>query len=1136
MTITQTPLEKQIVDIALGHGMDERARPELMSNITTMENMVQDQTGAWVKRPGLATGPVEDASGTGVAVVYPSKVLSMVNGWGCVGDYGRLHHMQTGRGTLRARQYHMDLSATHAAFIGSSGPASQDATVGVGIKSSASSSTHDAHVSKGVQRYKVLSSSYTTTDKLTVCERSSGVEYVYDLAAITPPAANYYPGREAFLTFVGDRFLHLYVSGIFSNDYFVTLYIIDTLGPMPANEAAITVSHAVATQVAGALTLMDVVGGVYNSWVLVKNSVSGECTVYEYSNDGSVTDSAALGLNDFYDTMCLDEANHNLWFMIGGATITLMALSTALLATTRVAKFTSTDPGTYISANSADASLCIVYQTTKTFGGTTIDTVQVNNMVAGSGVTTVVGLAMGWTVRSKPFYMAQSNRHYIQLSKYDTINTISAHVIADISTFTQYATNTSGLQLPYGSFRVACNLEPYSAIQNSSGTRYYPQHYQSQTGYEASAVIQYQAAQRVAGVAFVRLRLQDPSAYGTANFSGSTYFAHGGLNSYDGRNLIDQGFSDMPVLNKASSAVVGNLDGSYRYVAVFRHVDANGVSSYSRTFGPVAAVNVAGSTGKNTITLQAHSLTNKDDAIGDSVPFVELYRTKNGGTVFYLCATSQTDISSSATSSVQQLAANTTTGLLTVLDNLSDTTLASQAVMFRQPGTTNAPADRYPSPACKIVTQHKDRLFCVDPYGQRVYYSSFFVDGEAAWFNPAFNFYVHAGTGPITALASMDGRLFVFKRDAVFVVDGDGPGEAGPTGNEFSPPQSLASRYGCIDHRSVVATPSGIVYRSTRGIEMIDRSLKVTWIGERVQNTCDAYPYTHGACLGPDARVHIIVAAADVTTPAPSVLGVEMMYDISADSWSVNKFTGTNSLYGAHKQSVAVVNANGTEEVVYANGYVGLAIQDDSTCLDAGQFYTPMKIETGWIKQGPQARQRVTDLLLLAKKRSGSNHALKLSIAYNYSDSYTQTHTFEPGVINALSMEELNIQPSTQQVLAIRLKLEDLAPASINIVSSTDTTPIVLTFALGHGFVAGDTVTVADHTVNTGANGTFVLGTVTATTAILLASVGTGDGDGGADGTVTYPVGLGAGCDVIGIAAEVAPKVGAPKLASGQKS
>ncbi len=75
---------------------------------------------------------------------------------------------------------------------------------------------------------------------------------------------------------------------------------------------------------------------------------------------------------------------------------------------------------------------------------------------------------------------------------------------------------------------------------------------------------------------------------------------------------------------------------------------------------------------------------------------------------------------------------------------------------------------------------------------------------------------------------------------------------------------------------------------------------------------------------------------------------------------------------------------------------------------------------------------------------------------------------------------------------------------TVALVSSTDATPIVITVGAGHGFLAGDKLVVAGHTTNVGANGTWVAGTVGATTIVLTGSVGSGAGAGGATGTVNF--------------------------------
>ncbi len=71
------------------------------------------------------------------------------------------------------------------------------------------------------------------------------------------------------------------------------------------------------------------------------------------------------------------------------------------------------------------------------------------------------------------------------------------------------------------------------------------------------------------------------------------------------------------------------------------------------------------------------------------------------------------------------------------------------------------------------------------------------------------------------------------------------------------------------------------------------------------------------------------------------------------------------------------------------------------------------------------------------------------------------------------------------------------------VTSSTDATPIVVTLVAGHGFEVGDSVTIAGHTTNVAANGTFVLSAVSATTVTLTGSVGSGGGA-GASGTINF--------------------------------
>ena len=75
---------------------------------------------------------------------------------------------------------------------------------------------------------------------------------------------------------------------------------------------------------------------------------------------------------------------------------------------------------------------------------------------------------------------------------------------------------------------------------------------------------------------------------------------------------------------------------------------------------------------------------------------------------------------------------------------------------------------------------------------------------------------------------------------------------------------------------------------------------------------------------------------------------------------------------------------------------------------------------------------------------------------------------------------------------------------SVAVSSSTDATPIVVTSAT-HGIASGalEVVTIAGHTVNTNANGTWLAYANSTTSLTLIGSSGNGAGAGGATGTVS---------------------------------
>lgn len=1035
-----SPLEKQLLHMELSKGVNERERPETCApatSITRLENVVQDQMGAWVKRPGsVALGSYAPTS--------PHRLFRTKDSLALIDAQAKLYQYSEGHGrfvrisTAVLGNSVPELSVRGADFIASSG---NNAAYDI-VAAASSSEFHAVCSTSGT------SSAGYNVPVLTVYDRESGAAVAtYQVATITNVGA-FGVGRVR-MVFVADRYLV-----VFCNNRVVS---IDLGGSSPPTETALSAQSA--AYVASYDPIfdsgpVDVAASATRAFVSTNGPLGVRQIVAVAGSTNVVAESVVT-----VDVALIAFSGSDLWYVDGLNFGSKSAANLAVQVQPELAHGAGVQPvGFYVTRTGIPV---LVTSSTPAFGSTTATRLQVWYGEPNDTTTNVTLTCTfdGWNVVSHPFEADDDAQVYVHLCKALTTE-LAPHVVANI---TYPGTAANNLQ-SYNIIPPSASLEPYNGLTvnytNAPATGISP--YRAFTTdadlRRVSPVVPVRTTARGCGFAFFDVRGNDHAKKDCVIFGGNSYISGGAHSMYDGRSAAESGFVDMPMLNCVQSGTAGTIAaGAYKYLAVYRTTDARSSGSFSRV-SAISSVTLSG-TKKCDVNVLPCSVTRRFDqsSVGvNSAPqvIVDLYRTLVGGTHYYLVASSQ---EGTVTGLSTQALLLQSTGRFTVADNMSDATLATQPELFRQPGTPNTAVDRYCPPCSNLLTQHKDRLFTSDPYGDRIYYSSFFVDGECAWFNPAMSFMVHGGSGPITAIVSMDGRLFIFKWDGVFVVDGDGPGEAGPTGNEFSPPMRLATEYGCIDHRSVVVTNDGIAYRSHRGIELLTRSLQVKWSGDMVQNTCNAYPGTVAAFLDPDGRAHFLLSSEDSDSNVTGQTGAELVWDTTNDAWSIHYRTTSAGVYGRSMQDACVADLVSLGNVpVYADPASGAVYASDSTCNDLG-YYTPVVLETGWLKTGQQARQRFSEILFLAKKRA--NHSLSISVAYDYVDSYTQTHVWEPDEINSLTIEELALPITTPESLAVRFLIQELPP--------TD--------------------------------------------------------------TVTYPIGTGAGCDLLGVTIEVAQKTGTPK-------
>lgn len=504
-------------------------------------------------------------------------------------------------------------------------------------------------------------------------------------------------------------------------------------------------------------------------------------------------------------------------------------------------------------------------------------------------------------------------------------------------------------------------------------------------------------------------------------------FAGGGApHEFDGVEVHEVNFVTRPpkpspaAVNFATNISASN--GGYRYIAVYAHADANGQVHRSAPSDPTAATGNFTSKAVNVAVYPLGLTSRQRNPVA-----IELYRTEDGGATYY---------------SVLNLSpANApTSNAITVTDYVTDALLRNGAQLYRQPSVADAIQPHACPPPLRFLVVHGDRLVGVADDGITLWYSAKHVLGEGMWFADLFQFPVEKG-GRITGLVSQDGRLFVFKRSSIFVVDGDGPSENGANG-DFSQPYELPADVGCVDHRSLATCVEGTVFRSDRGIELLSRGGGVRWIGEQVTETMRAYPVVTSATVNTKERLVVFTLAEAEDDGGPSGGGVSLVWDYSTTNpvsglpgvWvSRDRVTHpTTNTANAAATTSAMLPMAGAPTYHWADS-AGRVYTQRASSLDGSNWVTA-KLETSWIKlSGLLGEQHVDKAILLADKTS--NHDLTVSIAYDYRANFAApARHFDANAVSssaALGRQRLEVlSHNDARGTALRIRLEDATPTN----------------------------------------------------------------------------------------------------------
>ena len=506
---------------------------------------------------------------------------------------------------------------------------------------------------------------------------------------------------------------------------------------------------------------------------------------------------------------------------------------------------------------------------------------------------------------------------------------------------------------------------------------------------------------------------------------GQSLAVSGGVaTSYDGSSPTEINFWTYPYSVSATTSGTGTINGTYQICACFARVNSAGEIERSAPSVPITITPTNAQTVTYQIndTLAVTSKTNATDA--NPTVFVEFYRTVGGGTVFYFDCVSYT---TSATST------NT------------DAQLSANAPLYRQPNDPGAELAHQCPPGLTGVIVHQDRLFGIGEDGVTIWYSSAYLYGQSPWFQSQTVITVDAG-GRVRALGSMGGNLYIFQRDAIYIVEGSGPPANGGSGNEFSEPALLASDVGCIDPRSVVLTPMGLFFLSARGIYLVGTDNSVNFVGEDVQLTTAANPIMSSAVLNDTVgRVVFTLLPSE-----GSSTGVRLVYDYVKGAWSTDSLDdATNGPPGVGQIGAALTGGYATTSPMYTwITAAGLVYQETPTYLDNSTWITSL-VETPPIHfAGILGFQRCWNVQLLLERQSP--HDLLVEFAYDGAP-YAESHLVTAARIAAMPSPKTNLDvcPKQQRCRTLQVRISDATPTGEAIGSAQGSNFVALRFAIG---------------------------------------------------------------------------------------
>lgn len=508
----------------------------------------------------------------------------------------------------------------------------------------------------------------------------------------------------------------------------------------------------------------------------------------------------------------------------------------------------------------------------------------------------------------------------------------------------------------------------------------------------------------------------------SAEIGNNLHLSGGILWAYDGSSLVEQGFNLWPDnVVVTTNTAGGNLaDQTYYYQVTYEWTDNQGNIHRSAPSLAVSQVTAGGGTSTNTIKVPSLRLTYK------ALVKIVIYRWSTANQTYY-------QITSLTSPTLNPASGDSGIDSISYTDTAADSTIVGNSIIY----TTGGVVEDIGPPATSVMTLFKSRLFLVDAEDRNlIWYSKQVIEATPVEMSDLFTLFVaptigaQGNTGPITALSSLDDKLIIFKRDAIYYEVGNGPDNTGAN-NDFSDPIFITSTVGSSNQNSIVFIPSGLLFQSDKGIWLLGRDLSTSYIGAPVESLTEGATVLSALTIPGTNQVRFTLDS-----------GITLMYDYFFNQWG--SFVGIAGLSSTLYQSMHT----------FIDSF-GRVFQETPGLYLDGSNPVLMNFTTGWINAaGVQGYERAYYFYLLGTYLSP--HKLAVNVAYDYNPSPTQTSMIAPINFSATWGGEAQWGsgaswggPSNIEQWRVFLSQQKCEAFQINLVESYDSTFGV---AAGAGF------------------------------------------------------------------------------------